>query len=92
MQDTAPYKPLRPGRSTTHPIRGLQLHALQWGDPATARADRPLLVMAHGWADVGASFQFVVDALARQEGEQRPIVAADWRGFGRSSNGGSDAY
>jgi hypothetical protein len=31
------------------------------------RAARPL-VMLHGWMDVGASFQFVVDALAAAEG------------------------
>jgi pimeloyl-ACP methyl ester carboxylesterase len=28
----------------------------------------PPLVMLHGWMDVGASFQFVVDALARADG------------------------
>jgi pimeloyl-ACP methyl ester carboxylesterase len=34
--------------------------------------------MVHGWMDVGASFQFVVDALA----EDRHVIAPDWRGFG----------
>jgi pimeloyl-ACP methyl ester carboxylesterase len=36
--------------------------------------------MLHGWMDVGASFQFLVDALV---GEWF-IIAPDWRGFGRS--------
>jgi pimeloyl-ACP methyl ester carboxylesterase len=48
--------------------------------------------MVHGWADVGASFQFVVDALADLEGPTRPIFAPDWRGFGRTQSSGSDAY
>jgi pimeloyl-ACP methyl ester carboxylesterase len=43
-----------------------------------------LLLLLHGWMDVGASFQFVVDALAALEGERRCIVAPDWRGFGRT--------
>ena len=50
-------------------------HLLAWGDPAA-----PLLVMLHGWMDVGASFQFLVDAL---EGDWH-VVAPDLRGFGRS--------
>ena len=36
-----------------------------WGDPALATPERPPLVLLHGWMDVGASFQFVVDALRR---------------------------
>jgi pimeloyl-ACP methyl ester carboxylesterase len=38
--------------------------------------------MLHGWMDVGASFQFVVDALAQAEGFERRVAAPDWRGFG----------
>ena len=38
--------------------------------------------MLHGWMDVGASFQFVVDALAAADGFDRWVVAPDWRGFG----------
>jgi pimeloyl-ACP methyl ester carboxylesterase len=38
----------------------------------------PPLVLVHGWMDVAASWQFVVDALR----EDRWIVAPDWRGFG----------
>lgn len=36
--------------------------------------------MLHGWMDVGASFQFLVDALKRDWF----VIAPDWRGFGRS--------
>jgi pimeloyl-ACP methyl ester carboxylesterase len=36
--------------------------------------------MLHGWMDVGASFQFLVDALEREWF----VIAPDWRGFGRS--------
>jgi len=39
-----------------------------------------MLFLLHGWGDVAASFQFVVDALRR---EWR-VVAPDWRGFGAS--------
>jgi len=35
-------------------------------------------VLVHGWMDVAASWQFVVDALR----DDRWIVAPDWRGFG----------
>jgi pimeloyl-ACP methyl ester carboxylesterase len=42
--------------------------------------------------DVGASFQFVVDALAALEGPTRYIVAPDWRGFGRTEVPHTDSY
>ena len=41
----------------------------------------PPLVLLHGWMDVGASFQFLVDALARDW----YAIAPDLRGFGRSA-------
>ncbi|MDR7331293.1 pimeloyl-ACP methyl ester carboxylesterase [Kinneretia asaccharophila] len=60
-------------------------HLLRWGE---ACAGRPPLVMLHGWMDVGASFQFVVDAM---RGE-REVIALDWRGFGLSETTGADCY
>lgn len=39
-----------------------------------------MLFMLHGWGDVSASFQFVVDALRRDW----RVIAPDWRGFGLS--------
>jgi pimeloyl-ACP methyl ester carboxylesterase len=56
-------------------IRGLRYHVRTWGDAAA-----PALYMLHGWMDVGASFQFLVDALVRDW----HVIAPDWRGFGDS--------
>ncbi|MBP6465089.1 MAG: alpha/beta hydrolase, partial [Rubrivivax sp.] len=56
--------PLRCAQSAFVPLRGLRYHLHTWGDASLARPGRPPLVLLHGWMDVGASFQFVVDALA----------------------------
>jgi pimeloyl-ACP methyl ester carboxylesterase len=82
----SPYLPRRHGRSRVVPVRGLPYHVTVWGKP-----DGPLppLVMMHGYMDVGASFQFVVDALAGE----RCVIAPDWRGFGLTPNApGTDSY
>jgi pimeloyl-ACP methyl ester carboxylesterase len=80
MSSPTPYAPLRPARSLRVPVRGLDYHVLEWG---AARSDsRPPLVLLHGWMDVAASFQFVVDALAAIEGPVRRVLAPDWRGYG----------
>jgi pimeloyl-ACP methyl ester carboxylesterase len=89
---TTLYTPIRSAVGRPTPVRGLHYHLETWGSSDLASPDRPLLLLLHGWMDVGASFQFMVDALAALEGEQRWIVAPDWRGFGRSSAGGSDSY
>ena len=83
-----PYEARRPARSLRVPVRGLDYHVLAWGDPARATPERPPLVMVHGWMDVGASFQFVVDALAAG----RPVLAPDWRGFGLTTGPAADSY
>jgi len=85
---TEPYHPRRPARSFFVTARGLRQHLLEWGDPSLTRDDRPTLVMLHGWMDVAASFQFVVDALA----EDRHVLALDWRGFGASDIPAADTY
>jgi pimeloyl-ACP methyl ester carboxylesterase len=54
--------------------------------------ERPALLMCHGFMDVGASFQFVVDALADIEGPVRYILAPDWRGFGHTTAPPVDHY
>ena len=64
---------MKTSRSEHHPIRGLQYHVRSWGDPAA-----PKLFLLHGWMDVSASFQFLVDCLTREW----HVVAPDWRGFG----------
>jgi pimeloyl-ACP methyl ester carboxylesterase len=79
------YQTQRPASSGFHPIRGLNYHVLQWGDASMASATHPPLVLLHGWMDVAASFQFVVDALATVETEPRWVIAPDWRGFGRTA-------
>jgi len=69
------YSIQKPSRSEFIPIRHLRYHVLQWGTPSP---DKTPLVMVHGWMDVAASFQFVIDALK----DDHWIIAPDWRGFG----------
>lgn len=87
-----PYHPRRPGRSLWLPLRGWTYHLTLWGDPSQISPERPALLLAHGFMDVGASFQFVVDELAALEGPSRCIIAPDWRGFGRSSGVATDHF
>ena len=77
----APYPPRRAPQSRFVPVRGLRHHVNVWGELAQATPEQPLLVLTHGWMDVGASFQFVVDAMR----DGRAIAAPDWRGFGRTT-------
>jgi pimeloyl-ACP methyl ester carboxylesterase len=86
------YSPRRAAASLTLPVRGLRYHVNVWGDASLVSAERPPLLLLHGWMDVGASFQFVVDALAAAEGASRFIAAPDWRGFGGTGGGGCDSY
>ena len=88
MTGAPAYTPRRPSRSRFVEARGLRHHLLEWGDSALAAPDRPTLVMLHGWMDVAASFQFVVDAFAAD----RHVVALDWRGFGASDTPQADTY
>jgi pimeloyl-ACP methyl ester carboxylesterase len=64
-------------------IRGLRYHCRTWGDRRS-----PRLVLLHGWMDVSASFQFLVEAL---RGEWHAI-APDWRGYGLTQWSGADSY
>ncbi|MCV2357591.1 alpha/beta hydrolase [Paucibacter sp. TC2R-5] len=84
------YLARRPHQSRFIDLRGLRHHVLQWGEQPGANL--PLLVMLHGWMDVGASFQFVVDALQAADGPARQIISIDWRGFGLTQRSGADAY
>ena len=79
------YASRRQARSQVLAVRGLRYHVHCWGEPS---AHEPPLVMLHGWMDVGASFQFVVDAMA----DDRFVIAPDWRGFGHSAAPGADSY
>lgn len=84
--DTYPIR--RPSRSRFITVRGLRHHVLEWGDASMVTADRPPLLMQHGWMDVAASFQFVVDALPTD----RHVLAFDWRGFGLTDTPAADTY
>ena len=75
------YQALRPSRSDTVRIRTLDYHVRAWGRPQAGTAP---LVLLHGWMDVGASWQFVVDAFGDAFATGRLIIAPDWRGFGHS--------
>ena len=88
MIDDPVYTPRRPARSEWAAVRGLRLHLNAWGDASLVTPERPPLLMLHGWMDVGASFQFVVDALA----EERFVLAPDFRGFGLSEAPAADSY
>ena len=88
MTETALYQERRTARSQFVSVRGLRHHVLSWGDAALATPERPPLVMLHGWMDVAASFQFVVDALP----SERHVVALDWRGFGLTDTPAGDTY
>src|SRR5690606_27487120 len=48
----------------------------------------PIIFMTHGWMDMSASFQFIVDAMA---GDWH-VIAPDWRGFGLSERAHTDTY
>jgi pimeloyl-ACP methyl ester carboxylesterase len=64
-------------------IRGLRYHVRRWPSPGA-----PKMLLLHGWMDVSASFQFLVDALEKQW----DIYAPDWRGYGLTEWGGADCY
>jgi pimeloyl-ACP methyl ester carboxylesterase len=54
-------------------IRNHRAQCLTWGDPLS-----PPLLMLHGWMDVAASFQFLVDAMK----SDCFVIAPDQRGYG----------
>ena len=83
------YQAQRPARSAFLPIRLHRYHVLAWGDAASTL---PPLVLVHGWMDVAASYQFMVDALSPEFVAGRLIVAPDWRGFGQSTGPACDHY
>ena len=64
---------MKKSESHFHDIRGLRYHVRTWG-----RESAPKLFLLHGWMDVSASFQFLVDAFTREW----YVIAPDWRGFG----------
>jgi len=79
------YQVKKVSRSEFVPIRNLQYHVQIWGEPAPGKTP---LVMVHGWMDVAASYQFVVDTLK----QDHYIIAPDWRGYGKTGSGPVDNY
>ncbi|WP_182286610.1 alpha/beta fold hydrolase [Comamonas testosteroni] len=86
LTDIPPYQPRRQWRSQMLPVRNMHYHLRSWEpEPASGiDPELPVLVLAHGWMDVAASYQFVVDAFSDAFVQGRRIVAHDWRGFGLS--------
>lgn len=74
---------MKSSRSEFVALRGLNMHVRHWGNP-----DAPKLFMVHGWMDVAASFQFVVDCLA----QDWHVIAPDWRGFGLTEYPAVESY
>lgn len=66
---------MKPARARRIELRGLGHRVLEWGE-----AGSPKLFLVHGWMDVAASFQFLVDAFAGE----RHVIAPDLRGYGGS--------
>lgn len=75
MPTTERYQPRVARNLEQHRVREIDYQVHTWGD-----AHAPLMVYLHGWADSGATFQFVVDALE----SDWFVVAPDFRGFGRT--------
>ena len=74
---------VKPSVSEYLRIRGLRYHVRRWPSPGA-----PKVVLLHGWMDVSASFQFLVDALE----QDWDVYAPDWRGYGLTEWGRSDCY
>jgi len=74
---------MRQSESLFFDIRRLRYHVRHWRGDAARR-----VVLLHGWMDVSASFQFLVDAL----GKDWDVYAPDWRGYGLSAWSGADSY
>lgn len=74
---------MKPSESLYYEVRGLRYHVRHWPGNAEQR-----VFLLHGWMDVSASFQFLVDALSADW----DVLAPDWRGYGLSEWGKSDCY
>jgi len=79
------YQPKRRFNSQFVPIRNLMYHVLVWGEPGPGKVP---MVMVHGWMDVAASYQFVVDAFEHDH----YVIAPDWRGYGLTQAPDADNY
>lgn len=69
------YTPFRPPVHKTVDLNNLRYRVHCWGDDS----GMPVILL-HGWADTGMSFQFLADAMDKNW----YLLAPDWRGFGDS--------
>ena len=74
---------MRASESLFSEVRGLRYHVRHWKGTSQQR-----IFLLHGWMDVSASFQFMVDAMS----SQWDVYAPDWRGYGLSEWSGGDSY
>jgi pimeloyl-ACP methyl ester carboxylesterase len=79
------YSPKKAFQTQTIELRSHQYHVRTWGEH---ESDQTPLILLHGWMDVGASFQFMVDAL----NYKGLVIAPDWRGFGDTKGPPCDHY
>jgi pimeloyl-ACP methyl ester carboxylesterase len=85
-QDPKAYEPKRSSEVHFVELRGLRTAVRRWPSVTTPAART--VVLLHGWMDVSASFQFLIDAMPPNWG----FVSFDWRGFGQSEHCGVDSY
>jgi pimeloyl-ACP methyl ester carboxylesterase len=71
----AAYRPRRASTASTLDTREGRLGITRWGPEGGAP-----IVLLHGWMDCGAAFALLADQLP----EHWPLLALDWRGYGRS--------
>ena len=64
-------------------INGIRYHVRTWGEP-----QQQTFFLLHGWMDLSASFQFLVNALKNNW----RVIAPDFRGFGPSAWSGGAYY
>ena len=79
------YSVLRASSTQFIHIRRHDQHVRTWGSHVARQVP---WVMLHGWMDVSASFQFLVDQLPSSPF----IIAPDWRGFGPTQALGQDHF
>ncbi len=79
------YSPKRVAQTLTLNFRGQRYKVLTWGQ---YQSDQVPMVLLHGWMDVAASFQFMVDELTAPAF----VIAPDWRGFGDTQGPEVDHY
>jgi pimeloyl-ACP methyl ester carboxylesterase len=79
-----------PPQARPAPAGGILRQAQDGRNPEVPSVGAPLFLV-HGWMDVAASYQFMVDAFSSAFARGRTIIAPDWRGFGQTRPGAAAA-